>query len=319
MEKESIIVIGVITVTTVLIYLLCIKLNKFLDRFNRKTKSIVFGLEHAKNTEEYNLWHKKLRCHYLTLIPFVNENSAKKICTKMFKKEKSKTAGFFHVVAPSITGICICAVCLCGMSWAWFSASRNTGVVPIKSAYMDFTVEVKNGDNTVEKNDTGGYALQAGEMYSVTLTMSVTASTGFADIVFEGKTYYTPQLKNGDTFAFMLKPSENGKLVINGQWGTCLAEERLVSGCTLGTGIPDNAISENGQNAGPTPTPAPTPIPTAEPTAEPTPIPTAEPTPESTATIEPTAEPTPEPTATIELTAEPTATPEPTPTDVPEV
>ena len=104
MEKESIIVIGVITVTTVLIYLLCIKLNEFLDRFNRKTKSIVFRLEHAKNTEEYNLWHKKLRCHYLTLIPFVNENSAKKICTKMFKKEKSKTAGFFHVVAPSIAG-----------------------------------------------------------------------------------------------------------------------------------------------------------------------------------------------------------------------
>ena len=157
--------------------------------------------------------------------------------------------------------------------------------------------------------------MQAGETYSVTLTMSGTASTGFADIVFEGKTYYTPQLKNGDTFAFMLKPSENGKLVINGQWGTCLAEERLVSGCTLGTGIPDNAISENGQNAEPTPTPAPTPIPTAEPTAEPTPIPTAEPTPEPTATIEPTAEPT----ATIEPTAEPTATPEPTPTNVPEV
>ena len=303
MEKESIIVIGVIAVTTVLICLLCIKLNEFLDRFNRKTKSIVFGLEHAKNTEEYNLWHKKLRCHYLTLIPFVNENSAKKMCTKMFKKEKSKTAGFFHVVAPSIAGICICAVCLCGMSWAWFSASRNTGVVPIKSAYMDFTVELKNGDNTVEKNDTGGYALQAGETYSVTLTVSGTASTGFADVVFEGKTYYTPQLKNGDTFAFMLKPSENGKLVINGQWGTCFAEERLVSGCTLGTGIPDNAISENGQNA--EPTPAPTPIPTAEPTPEPTPI--------------PTAEPTPEPTATIEPTAEPTATPEPTPTDVPEV
>ena len=151
MEKESIIVIGVITVTTVLIYLLCIKLNKFLDRFNRKTKSIVFGLEHAKNTEEYNLWHKKLRCHYLTLIPFVNENSAKKMYPKIFIKEKSKTAGFFHVVAPSLAGICICAVCLCGMSWAWFSASRNTGVVPIKSAYMDFAVEVKNGDNTVEK------------------------------------------------------------------------------------------------------------------------------------------------------------------------
>lgn len=151
MEKESIIVISVIAVTTVLICLLCIKLNEFLDRFNRKTKSIVFGLEHAKNTEEYNLWHKKLRCHYLTLIPFVNENSAKKMYPKMFKKEKSKTAGFFHVVAPSIAGICICAVCLCGMSWAWFSASRNTGVVPIKSAYMDFTVEVKNGDNTVEK------------------------------------------------------------------------------------------------------------------------------------------------------------------------
>ncbi len=315
MEKESIIVIGVIAVTTVLICLLCIKLNEFLDRFNRKTKSIVFGLEHAKNTEEYNLWHKKLRCHYLTLIPFVNENSARKICPKMFKKEKSKTAGFFHVVAPSIAGICICAVCLCGMSWAWFSASRNTGVMPIKSAYMDFTVEVKNGDNTVEKNDTGGYALQAGETYSVTLTVSGTASTGFADIVFEGKTYYTPQLKNGDAFAFMLKPSENGKLVINGQWGTCFAEERLVSGCTLGTGIPDNAISENGQNA--EPTPAPTPIPTAEPTAEPTPIPTAEPTPEPTPI--PTAEPTPEPTATIEPTAEPTATPEPTPTDVPEV
>lgn len=319
MEKESIIVIGVITVTTVLIYLLCIKLNKFLDRFNRKTKSIVFGLEHAKNTEEYNLWHKKLRCHYLTLIPFVNENSAKKMYLKMFKREKSKTAGFFHVVAPSLAGICICAVCLCGMSWAWFSASRNTGVVPIKSTYMDFTVEVKNGDNTVEKNDTGGYALQAGETYSVTLTVSGTASTGFADIVFEGKTYYTPQLKNGDTFAFMLKPSENGKLVINGQWGTCFAEERLVSGCTLGTGIPDNAISENGQNA--EPTAEPTPIPTAEPTAEPTATieSTAEPTPEPTATIEPTTEPTAEPTATIELTAEPTATPEPTPTDVPEV
>lgn len=310
MEKESIMVVGVIAVITVLICLLCIKLNEYFVSFNRKTKNIVFGLERSKNAAEYNAWLVNLRCHYLTLIPFVNNESAKKLYPKIFKKAKNKSSGFMHVVAPSIVGMCICAVCLCGMSWAWFTADKSAEVAPIRAAYLHFEISVKDGENEVEKNsETDSYALHAGQTYNVTLTVSGNASTGFAEIFFGGEKYYSPQLKDGDTFEFALKPSGDGELAICWQWGTCSAEKRIEKGAVLGAG--ENTITENNQTETPVHTPTaevtPTPKPTAEPTAEPTATPTVTPEPTPTATSTPAA--TPEVTPTAEPADSPTATP----------
>lgn len=41
---------------------------------------------------------------------------------KRMQKEKHSD-NIVHILAPSVLGLCICAVCLCGMSWAWFTAS----------------------------------------------------------------------------------------------------------------------------------------------------------------------------------------------------
>lgn len=122
-----------------------VKLTEFLKRFNKETEDITMGIQQARDNSECRYWRRKLRCHYLCLIPFVNEHNVMGVYHFFYHrlrhtKKKTRNDGLFHILAPSIIGACICAVCLFGATWAWFTVSCSSAVSTLTAA--TYTVEV---------------------------------------------------------------------------------------------------------------------------------------------------------------------------------
>lgn len=163
-----------------------------------------------------------------------------------------------HLLAPSILGICLCLVCLCASSWAWFTADQRTNLAPIQAA--TFTVDVipidANGNEltqgltkTLSDNNTSVFTLDKSAgvtAYKFRITLTGTASTGYCRIIInddEGDDIkaYTEQLFLGsDAFEFTYYPSSNDKAIkIAPCWGTLVNTNngigKLTNGGSIGT------------------------------------------------------------------------------------
>lgn len=103
---------------------------------------------------------------------------------KRMQKEKHSD-NIVHILAPSVLGLCICAVCLCGMSWAWFTASTAASATTIRSATLQIK-DVKLGDKELTPDGNGRYTIteQLTENYTLSFkaTDSSTATKGFCKI-----------------------------------------------------------------------------------------------------------------------------------------
>ena len=125
--------------------ILMVKLAAYIRHFNGETRRIIMKMQRAADEKEYCYWHKMLRCHYLCLIPFVNERNVSGAYSFFFHQPKraekeTRIDGVFHILAPSLAAFCLCAVCLCGASWAWFTASSGIGAAKVQAA--TYTVEI---------------------------------------------------------------------------------------------------------------------------------------------------------------------------------
>lgn len=252
------------------------------------------------------------------------------------KKQKQKTAGqksFFRVMAASIIGILCCAVCLTGMTLAFFSDTISSSGNTIKTSSYAIAVTVtevsdssgsaKSGsqgaaaaaakapetttkapetttkapetttkapassaaassDNsaaeaapssetgfqgnstpavaslgaagkvyavntgtndgllTADDKGTSSFTFESGKKYTVTLTASGTAETGYCKITLGGEVFYTEQLKPGDsvTITVSCTSSSNSAGSFAAGWGTSTEysehQENLIgSGKTL--------------------------------------------------------------------------------------
>lgn len=117
---------GIIIILTVLIvsaFLLIIyKLAEFFTEFNRDTRYILLEMNRAVDSDEYRFWRRELRCYYLCLIPFLAERNIMWLYHRLYHRskhaKKNRRDGLFHLLALSVIGVCICAICLCGASWA---------------------------------------------------------------------------------------------------------------------------------------------------------------------------------------------------------
>lgn len=104
---------------------------------------------------------------------------------KRMQKEKHSD-NIVHILAPSVLGLCICAVCLCGMSWAWFTASTAASATTIRSATLQIE-DVKLNNELLTNSENGSYtitkALTKGSYtLSFKATDSSTATKGFCKI-----------------------------------------------------------------------------------------------------------------------------------------
>ncbi len=115
---------------------------------------------------------------------------------KRMQKEKHSD-NIVHILAPSVLGLCICAVCLCGMSWAWFTASTAASATTIRSATLQIE-EVKLDNELLTNSENGSYtitkALTKGSYtLSFKATDSSTATKGFCKISIKiGNSAETP-------------------------------------------------------------------------------------------------------------------------------
>lgn len=240
MENENVMwAIGGFLALTAFV-LIAAKLNEFFGRFGRKTQYLEVQLRHAADDEEYSYWRRELHCHYLCLIPFVTDRNAKRVYAVLFRRprhHRAKTAGdgMWHILAPSLVGVCFCAVCLCGMSWAWFSASSVSVTQTIRTPQYILTAGMAEGETPlVGQPDTADaattvYDLMGGHTYTLTLSAVGTENaTGYAVICFDNEEHYTEQIlavgESAAEFTVTVRPSGSCRVSVTTRWGTCATE-----------------------------------------------------------------------------------------------
>ena len=219
--------------------ILMVKLAAYIRHFNGETRRIIMKMQRAADEKEYCYWHKMLRCHYLCLIPFVNERNVSGAYSFFFHQPKraekeTRIDGVFHILAPSLAAFCLCAVCLCGASWAWFTASSGIGAAKVQAATYTVKIECET--------DTGGWqeceyqiSLDGGKTYKLRITPTGTATNGFCTVKIGDKTYQTNQIPKDSSSAFSVtvQANENATLMITPQWGTGSGTEKINSGDTI--------------------------------------------------------------------------------------
>ena len=300
--------------------ILMVKLAAYIRHFNGETRRIIMKMQRAADEKEYCYWHKMLRCHYLCLIPFVNERNVSGAYSFFFHQPKraekeTRIDGVFHILAPSLAAFCLCAVCLCGASWAWFTASTSTGTTAIQSSSYKLSYQVNEDTAATELTELTELT-EADNTHKLTadtavITLKATGTagaTGYCSIKIGDETYYTKQISVNDTsgFTFTVNAAADTTITLTPKWGTYSHDATLHNG---------DVITATGSQPSNTQTPDNTV--TTEPSTEPT-APTAPTTPSSTpaesATTAPepsaTAPTQPESTDTEPSSAPETATPE---------
>lgn len=293
MDNDSGALILLIVLIVSAFLLIVLKLAQFVNHFSREKQYLLTKMHRAADYNEYRYWRRELRCLYLCLIPFVTERNVMKVYPVFFHRakhaaKKKRSDGLTHILAPSVIGIFICAVCLCGVSWAWFTASTSTGTTAIQSSSYKLSYQIgedATATELVEADNT--YTLTA----DTTITLKATGTagaTGYCSIKIGDETYYTEQIfVNGSAFTFTINSAADTTITLTPKWGTYSRDATLHNGDVI-------TATDSQQNN----TQAPDNNVTTEPSTEPTApaAPTAPTTPSSTPTESTTT--TPEPSAT---------------------
>lgn len=158
--------------------------------------------------------------------------------------------GLARILAPSVLAICVCTPCLCGVSWAWFTAAASSGTTVIQAA--TYTVDVSADENdkveiATESGTTTVTFTVAGE-YTITLTPIGTAQNGYCKISYAEGDYYTGQLPAGELH-FTVNADAKSELTVTPQWGSYSGDPNLSSGSIIGnttgtTGNPADVPAE---------------------------------------------------------------------------
>lgn len=124
----------------------------------------------------------------------------------MKKKEKKK------YILPSVLVIVMCMTCFIGACWAWFTAQSTAEVSDIHAATFGVKVEVINANGRVIQTSKANVShtldLESGKKYTVRLTGSGEASTGYCGISFvdsvtqKTQSYYTSAIEPGSSYEF---------------------------------------------------------------------------------------------------------------------
>ena len=319
METENGAVILLIVLTVSAFLLLAIKFAEFIARFNRETKYIIMEINLATDSDEYRYWRRELRCHYLCLIPFVTERNVPKIYNFFFHRPKhakieARSDGIFHILAPSLIGICLCAVFLCGASWAWFTAGTTAVTTEIQSSSYKLLYQVNEDTDTTELAEAGtAYTLTANVCVIKLKATGTAGATGYCRVKVGNETYYTEQIFVDDTFTFTVNAAAGTQITLTPKWGTYSHAATLHNGYVIpatgsqqsNTQPPDNTVTTEPSTEPTAPT-----APTSPTKPSSTPAESATTTPEPSATAPVATQP--EPTDTEPTPAPETATPEST-------
>ncbi len=187
----------------------------------------------ADGWDEYVHWSHELRCLHWSILPGLTPHRVRRIAKRfglLFYKPKHKGKkeardGLFSMLAPSLAAICICCVCLVSVSYAWFTAGVESKSSTLTAASYKIDVSIKSGNDSVAAYN-GVYSLKKENSYTVTLTASGTASTGYCVIKSGEETWYTDQIstKQTKTFTFTITPGADADFTFEAVWGTYSSE-----------------------------------------------------------------------------------------------
>lgn len=158
--------------------------------------------------------------------------------------QEEKPASLTALLMPSLLGVAICLVCLCSLTWAWFTATQNSGVQPIQSATATVTASL---------NDTALGELKVGEPCSLndtgTLTLHMAGDAQYAYVVIKvGNTEYHTGYLTADGYTITV--NESGA-VLTLCWGKqdSLPGAAVENGGSIGTAQQESSNTPNEQPA----------------------------------------------------------------------
>lgn len=220
-------VIFLIAMLAVLVFAIA-KLAYFLIAFNKNTRHICHEMDFAKSYKEYHYWRKRLCCHYLTLIPFVTDKGVMSVYRLVFRKSDSESQeerkdSLVPLLLPSILGMFVCIICVCGMTWAWYTSNIQT-TTNMKFANYDVTVKsIMLDEEEVAPIEDNKYELIADKIYTIELRASGTVTQGGYCLIENkdyNETHYTQTFKPGDIITIELTPENDGVFTFTGVWGS---------------------------------------------------------------------------------------------------
>ena len=153
--------------------------------------------------------------------------------------QEEKPASLTALLMPSLLGTVICLVCLCSLTWAWFTATQNSGVQPIQSATAKVTASLNGtvlGELPIEEGMTG----------TGTLTLHMDGSAQYAYVLIKvgGTKCRTGYLSANKDYTITVNESGATLTLCWGkqddQSGTAVVE----NGGSIGTAQPSNTTDE---------------------------------------------------------------------------
>lgn len=152
---------------------------------------------------------------------------------------KKQSDGLLHLLTISTVGLCACLICLCGVSWAWFTATTSTGTAVIQSSSYKLAYQVNGADATDFTEETEIIVPEGGQC-SITLSATGTAgAAGYCSVQVGDETsyHYTKPIRVGDdasVFTFTVNAAEGTKIILTPKWGSYSGNADLNSGDTIG-------------------------------------------------------------------------------------
>ena len=173
---------------------------------------------------------------------------------------KKQSDGFLHLLALSAVGLCACLICLCGVSWAWFTATTSTGTTVIQSSSYKLAYQV-DGAATTDFTEKAEIPVPDGGQCSITLSATGTAgAAGYCSVQVGDETsyHYTKPILVGDdasAFTFTVYAAKGTKIILTPKWGSYSGDPNLSSGSIIGS-TTGNTQQENPVAAATTAEPA---------------------------------------------------------------
>lgn len=158
--------------------------------------------------------------------------------------QEEKPASLTALLMPSLLGVAICLVCLCSLTWAWFTATQNSGVQPIQSATATVTASL---------NNTALGELKVGEPCNLngtgTLTLHMAGDAQYAYVVIKvGDTEYHTDYLTADGYTITVNESGAALTLCWGKQDS-LPGTAVENGGSIGTAQQESSNTPNEQPA----------------------------------------------------------------------
>ena len=153
---------------------------------------------------------------------------------------KKQSDGLLHLLALSAVGLCACLICLCGVSWAWFTATTSTGTTVIQSSSYKLAYQV-DGAAATDFTEKAEIPVPEGGQCSITLSATGTAgAAGYCSVQVGDETsyHYTKPILVGDdasAFTFTVYAAKGTKIILTPKWGSYSGDPNLSSGSIIGS------------------------------------------------------------------------------------